>query len=392
VRDGDTLAVARQKEGEKEPEFAFVPYLEKDGESLAFRYDGALVSLGDKVVALHLAPNEEAGWKWIAGATEAQAAGVRCLTLDGKATDAQVGLLRKLAEMNPHLDLAFNEEAELGPVLPLFQPRRLLIPGAELDEAKQKLVVASTDLEALWVSAKDAKSLTAVAQLPRLRRLTLSGWQPEGPDLLPWELRNLHSLTLVDCRLKDLAALEHLAELRALRLVTAKNLADIRGLARLAKLETLWLSMESEGADFSPLSRLPLLAHLSLTVKVDDEGFASIVEAAPHVAALELIAGEGYKSLAPLKGLKELKHLVVLGGPGDMDTLAALQQLDTLMLPDEAFEKDAAAVAKLEKALPNTHLAEGHVCLGSGWLLVLLPAIAVGWFLWRRRRTVERHA
>ena len=56
----------------------------------------------------------------------------------------------------------------------------------------------------------------------------------------------------------------------------------------------------------------------------------------------------------------------------------------------EVFDKSPEEVKKLEAALPLCTVASGDpFCLGTGWLLALLPAAAVAGFILRRRRARE---
>ena len=385
VRDGDLLAAMRSEkrdDGEAAP--IFVPYRDDDGTTLEFRHEGLALRLGDKTIGLRLSDDSPA-WEWVKAVTAEQAAALRCLTFPDKLDAPHLALLKKLATLNPAIGLAVEDKEALTQVLPLFRPRLLVTGGASLNDEQRRLLLSKVELEMLWAAPGEGGDLSFIDHLPRLRRLTLGDWKPKAAALLPWGARRLHELTLSVGAQSDLAAIEHLSEVRALRLIDSNKLSDLSALALFGKLDTLMLSPDNRIEDYSALRRLPGLKRLSISLDTDQEGFEAFVQAVPKVETLELLGCKGVKSLAPLKELRHLKHLVLLGEPPDLSALASMKHLEVLVLSDEVFKKAGEKVAALEKALPDTKVAEGHVCLGSGWILLLVPALAAGWVLGRRR-------
>ena len=399
VRDGDILAVFSVKEdGKDRDDPVFVPYLEADGTTLALRYEGKAMSLGGRTVALRL-DDDSAAWEWVKTATAEQLKALRCLTLHKKLDPARLELLKKIAAANPAIDLAIDDEESVTQVLPLFRPRRLLLPGPKLGDAEQKLLVANPNLETLWIDGGETDSLALAEHLPALRRLLVSSVPAAKAGLFPWGARRLRSLSLTDAKFKDLSPIEHLTDLRALRLGGAKELADLRAIARLTLLESVAITGDHAIEDFSPLGSLPKLKQLSITVDFKKGGLEALVEGVPQIETLDLIGGsdggedEKPARLQPLTRLTKLRNLFLLGLKADLAPLREMKQLRVIVLETEVFEKAPDQVAALQKALPDAKLAEGHVCLGSGWLLLLLPALLLGWVLSRRRRaTGARHA
>ena len=56
--------------------------------------------------------------------------------------------------------------------------------------------------------------------------------------------------------------------------------------------------------------------------------------------------------------------------------LPSLDQLQLLILPTEIFDDSPEWIKDLKAELPNTKIVPGTgLCLGSGWLLLLIPFI-----------------
>jgi len=388
VRGGDILAIvsaAETKDGATRHEMPLLcAYAASDGASLSLGAAEDRLTLGGKTIAVRLRADSPA-WAWLGRASAAELRGLRFLAIQEEPEPEQQALLTKLAGANPRVDLALGEDVSPTEILPLFRPRRLLLPETAPDEKARKAIAGLADLETLWIAAGKPNDLAYLGRLPALRHLVLQGWEPAGPDLLPWKLRRLHSLALVGSTVKDLAAIEHLTDLRVLRLMGCKELADLGGLTVLTKLDTLCLLGEHKVEDLAPLGKAPALRHLSLTAELDGASMGTLCRTVPQLESLELIGSDKLKTLEPLAALEHLRYLVVLGPEANVQPLAGMRHLRALVLPGEVFEKAPDKVAALEKALPETALAAGELCLGSGWLLLLLPALAAGYLLHRRR-------
>ena len=66
--------------------------------------------------------------------------------------------------------------------------------------------------------------------------------------------------------------------------------------------------------------------------------------------------------------------------------LDSLEQLKLLILSSEVFDDNPEWVNELRASLPNTKIVPGSgLCLGSGWLLLLLPFILIFRHFFRRK-------
>jgi hypothetical protein len=73
--------------------------------------------------------------------------------------------------------------------------------------------------------------------------------------------------------------------------------------------------------------------------------------------------------------------------PETTGDVKALKGLRLLVVPPDTFNPPAEEVAELQKALPDTLIVAGKgLCLGSGWLLALVPVVAGAWAVAALRR------
>ena len=64
--------------------------------------------------------------------------------------------------------------------------------------------------------------------------------------------------------------------------------------------------------------------------------------------------------------------------------LDSLEQLKLVILTSEVFEDNPEWIKELRVSLPNTTIVPGSgLCLGSGWLILLLPFILLFRYLFR---------
>ena len=90
------------------------------------------------------------------------------------------------------------------------------------------------------------------------------------------------------------------------------------------------------------------------------------------------------RDLYPLQALPELKILLLELEPEQLDGLASLKQLELVLLPDELFNDNSQLISELRASLPDTRIMPGSgICLGSGWLLLLIPFIILFRYLFR---------
>jgi hypothetical protein len=168
-------------------------------------------------------------------------------------------------------------------------------------------------------------------------------------------------------------------------LIDCDHLTDISGLNTLSHLRQLNLLSCDTLAVLDPLRNLHHLELLSLPPLVGQQEFADIIGLNPSLKSVGLIGCVGIKDLSPLK---ELKALVAaeIDLPGiDFATLEQLSSIKLLVIGQDQFESSPEKIEALSKALPNAQVVPGGgFCMGSGWILLVLPFFLAAGFLSRK--------
>ncbi|MBN2449549.1 MAG: hypothetical protein JXR77_04130, partial [Lentisphaeria bacterium] len=194
-------------------------------------------------------------------------------------------------------------------------------------------------------------------------------------------------------------------ELRALKLneeiVRVPGLTGHRSLARLCAAAELvagvdvaaaFPDLRSLGTTVSKLPTVPTgLKHLAFLADkgVTPELLHRVVRANPDLAIVEFLHCNELTDLAALQTLAHLECLLFMGTDvTDMKTLNGLASVRFFALSPKLFEKEAGPeLAQLRAGHPDAAIVPvAGLCLGSGWILVLLPALAAAALAGRRSR------
>lgn len=362
----------------------FYRYAARDGAEVALTHEDGITRIGATVISL--SPDKEDAAKWLAAATDAQLAELRTLYIREE-PDAEVqAAIERLAAVNPNLDLAADEaEEELLPgLLSKFHPKAVLtgehVPAAALADQPQ--------LELLMMEADAPGALDVLPGLPGLRRLYLTLDTAEAGQL-PQGLEGLRSLSIFTDDSDGAVDLETLpAGLEELSLTS--GVADLGALARFHRLHTLVIFTapgEDAGAappDLAFLASLKKLRWVGLPPWVTQDQLAEFVGSCPEVRVLQLADTEDDLDLAPLRELKKLEAITVGSGYRNLEALQDLKTLRYVAVSEKIWDESPELIASLRKSLPDAVIVRsGGLCLGSGWILVLVPVLA---WAWRRRR------
>jgi hypothetical protein len=389
LRDGDWVVGAASS--------SFV-YRATDGTVLKTTAEETLVRLAGKVVGVSL-EKEGSGRAWLETASASELASVRLLALPSEVKPAWLPALTRLAAANRHVDLMVESTPALRQALRLFQPHLLIVKKPDTEGCI--LVSGQHQLETLFLADGSASDLDFLRRLPRLQRLVLLDTDCEKPGTLFAGLGNLRSLHLTLARSRDLSELGDLPSgLEELSICSAKGTVELRSLAKLTHLRMLSLAgCEATGA-LAELDVLRQLQWVALPPNITQQQFAAFIAAHRSLRLLELVGCEGVTDLRPLHELRELEGLVLaakgksasalLASPQNVGVLRSLKSLRFVGLPVDAFKESPGQIAEIRNALPDALVVPTKpFCLGSGWILLLLPVVMLaGRFGARRRKAV----
>jgi hypothetical protein len=192
---------------------------------------------------------------------------------------------------------------------------------------------------------------------PKLEELMIQG--NFNPGLLNWKSLN---------------------KLQALRIVSDSISSYPYG-QTLPGLHTFLISGKGHLSEENILS-FQNLKELSIPCSTPQNEFDNIIKAFPHLYFLQI--GESdtilVKDYSVLQKSMDLRYLIISGKNGKVNSLYPLKRLKYLSLHTEFFD-DSLQVNALKKALPDTVIEpNAGLCMGSGWLLLLVPLVAIGIF------------
>jgi Leucine-rich repeat (LRR) protein len=301
--------------------------------------------------------------------------------IQGPITDDHLRLLKKYETVLSGIGLVVEGGAgseSFYEILSLCQPTFLVIDelGVLPEPADGSCV---SKLELLWVDG-NIPALTKLSNCcSNMESLIVASWEPEPGELLPLAgLKKLQSLTIAESDITTLSSIEFPESLRKLHLVSCDTLSDISSLGELQNLKHLSLTECARTQDLEVLLELESLQWLSFPPNISQQELGKLTEGLTQLKVVELIDCSEIKDLSPLQALPELSILVLHLEKEQLGMLASLEQLQLLILSNEVFEDNPEWIKELRVSLPNTTIVPGSgLCLGSGWLLLLLPFILI---------------
>lgn len=362
----------------------YIRYRIADGQQLDTEMNDWNLRLAGKVVALSL--DDEDGVKWLEQATDEDLAHLRTIELsddeEADATDA----LRRIAALHPNIDLLSESVSTLRTALEHFKPRTVILSAeGEEDDVSLDFLANQPELDTLYLATDDETDLAFLVKVPKLNRLALFMEDTSTFGTLPEGIVQLASLIVFQARFDDLARLKPVADgLEELTLIAANEQFSLKGIERFANLRALTLVMDDDDKplDLSPFKNLTKLRWVGLPGLISQQQFADFVDAHPRIEVLELMEREEPLDLEPLRGLRNLQGLVLHDGYENLEVLKELRTLRYLGISTDLIEDSPAQVAAIRQALPDAVVVRiAPYCLGSGWILLLIPVLAFAWSL-----------
>jgi hypothetical protein len=250
-------------------------------------------------------------------------------------------------------------------VIALFKPFWLLLDeGAAIDE---QLLPALNRLELLHLTS--AEDFSLISRLPRLNALIIAG---ENVDDI--NAARLRSLTLIRSNIENPTALGRLKKLRNLHLVRC-NIKDADSFPVLPKLREAGFAGCGDLADASVFLNQSSLEWITFAPNTSQEEFNRCLQANPHLQVVGIAGCEQIRDLSPLKRMLKLKGLLLSPSKENPPAVPELPNLEVLLIGGQ--EADEQQIQQLQAAFPDAHVVHGGYCLGSGWILLVVPLVAL---------------
>ncbi|MCK4748134.1 MAG: hypothetical protein KAT15_13890, partial [Bacteroidales bacterium] len=274
----------------------------------------------------------------------------------------------------------FNE------LIAICRPEWMVLHTLPFDQDADRAPVLET-LELLWIVGDLPEFSTTIQQCKNLESLIIGEWEPDGGESVSLsDLEKLHTLTLAASGIQDLSGIEFPLSLQRLHLVACETLTDISGISEIPNLKSLGMAGSFDVASLKPVSGLEQLNRISFPGNTTQEDFETIVGQNQSLELVELIECPEVVDLSPLEDQENLKILILQSDTIWKELVGSLTQLELIILNKEIFEKSPELISELRTQLPDTHIVPGSgLCLGSGWLLLLLPLVIVSRLLFRKK-------
>jgi hypothetical protein len=295
------------------------------------------------------------------------------LVIDTMPTDITFDFLKSIKTGEHPLAISFNgiENDSTGNlnrwtvenVLCYADPEILI---ANLDSSTIEYLAAEKKLKSIFIGENESEGELVIPHIPSLKSIISfeeaisNGSLSNNPQI---ENLTVNSSTAVG-GLKNLRSLY----------VGFSDPVDISQFATLKKLDRLILDGDTSMFNIDALQELNNLRWLRLPSGTNQDQFDSIIHFLPKLEMLEIYAGINISDVSDLKECRSLRGLMFYGDSmyskkGLMD----LSNLKYLSLPPKAF-KNEAYIQMMKKNFPNTTLVPNSgICLGSGWILLLIP-------------------
>jgi hypothetical protein len=291
-----------------------------------------------------------------------------------------------------HPGLYVTGDSLLEELIPVIKPGWLIAEDLDYSSKPDDLKAGLKHLELLWHSGGNPVDQELLYALPALRSLIIEYWDSTDITDLQWEkLKGLESISIIESEIHDLSSIAALSRIRNLNIVNCETLQEIAAIDEMGRLACVGFTGCKHIQDIPAILEMSSLTRLSIPGNTSQEEFADIISRQDAIQVLELIGCDGITDLLPLLKSPELKALTVDFNLTDPGQLSRLSGLELLVLGEDFFE-DSLLIAQIQQAMPDTRIvAGGGFCLGSGWILLLLPVIVL-LMLARQRFSGSNHA
>jgi|WetSurSiteA1Bulk_404760.scaffolds.fasta_scaffold00452_8 hypothetical protein len=350
-----------------------------------FKSTDSILYVNDKIYSINI-PIKDDSIPWFKNPKEYDFSTLQFINVQSKFPDSYLPYLAKLAEIKPnpgiYLPGDFKDMAEL---LKIFNPR--IIAGTSLVRSNYAQLSRLTNLEILMITLNDSIITDPLPFMPALKQLFLTDLKDDVVVTKNFLINNkqIERLIIQTSGSLDISILNPLNSLKELVINVSDEIKNLDLINNHMNLEVL--SVAGDALIYDPnVIKLPLLRWMAFSSNVTQEEFNSFIGRHPDLEVIELIKNDTIRSFQALSNLRMLHGLVINDTVADIATIKTLGGLKYLSLPHD-FLADSVNKSEIKRSLPGTRIvANEGFCLGSGWLLLLLPMILIFRFIGSRLR------
>jgi hypothetical protein len=357
-------------------EIPFYRYKENDGDFLDFYLDDFLLFMNGNIVSIEFTEDEDLT-EWLKEIDSKDIHDLRYISVTTYSPEVHLKYLKKIASIKPDIGLFVdNDISDIGDILDLFDITWMAAPECQFEDNTKKKIADEKSLELLYIG-EDDWDLDILSKLPKLKALILI--EIEQPEINEPLIKNdnLKSLTIIESGIRNISSLSNLTNLIELNILNCDSLTSINSIDKLSKLQRLSLINCGNLKDIDVLGKLNSIKWISFHPDVTEEELNYFIEHHKSVEAVELINCSNINDISPFKKLKKLDCFTYFDTDIDLNSVYDLKGLSYLSLPDSIYS-DVLNIDQIREKNPNCVIVpNAGFCLGSGWLLLIIPALVI---------------
>ena len=347
------------------------------------RQTDTILYVNDKIYSIEI-PVKDDTIPWFRNLSEYDFSKLQFINVQSNLPDSYLPYLKGLAEIKPDAGIYLTGDfSDLTGLLEIFNPR--IIAGTSIFRSDYDRLSGLTNLEVLMITLNDSVITDPLPAMPQLKQLFLTELDDDIVLTNNFLINNkqIERLIIQTSGSLDISMLNPLDNLKELVINVSEDIKNPDLINGHTKLEVL--SVTGDDLIYDPgVIRLPLLRWMAFSSNATQEEFDSFIDTHPDLEVIELIKNDTISSLQALSKLSKLYGLAVNDTVTDIATIKTLSGLKYLSLPGD-FLADPVKKAEIKSSLPGTRIvANEGFCLGSGWLLLLIPLILMFRFFDRR--------
>jgi hypothetical protein len=347
------------------------------------KYIDSVLYVNNKIYSIEI-PNNDDMIPWFKNMKEKDFSSLQFINFNTWIPGNYLPHLAELAKIRPDAGLNFSGNfGEMAGLFKIFNPR--YITGPALHRSDYDILQGLTNLEILMVTLGDSVINDPLPALPSMKQIFLMGMKEDvviTNDLLI-NNKQIERVIIEKSGSLDFAILNPIANLKELVVTGSDSILNFDLINGKKKLEVLSITGDELDYNAARIS-LPSLRWMTFSSNVTQEEFNTFVETHPYLEIIGLIANDTISNLQALSKLSKLSGLTVTDTVTDISSVKTLRNLKYLSLPGK-FLDNTVNKAEIQKSLPDTRIvANEGFCLGSGWLLLLIPLVMIIKFLGRQ--------
>jgi hypothetical protein len=336
----------------------------------------SVLYVNDKIYSIDIPENDDT-IPWFKNMNARDFSALQFINVNSKIPESYLPYLSELAKVKPDAGICFSGNfKDMAGLLKIFSPR--IIAGASLLRDDYDQLSKLTNLEYLMITLNDSVITDPLPSLPEMEQLFLAELDDDialtGNFLV--NNKQIERLIIQKSGSLDFSILKPLDNLKELIVNASDSIINIDFINEHKKLEVL--SVTGDNLVYNPdLIKLPLLRWMTFSSNVTQEEFNSFVDTHANLEVIELIGNDKIGTLQSLSKLSKLYGLTIRDTITDIESVKNLKNLKYLSLPYD-FLDNSVNKAEMQKSLPGTSIvANEGFCLGSGWLLLIIPLVLV---------------